>query len=240
MQKYAAPPITEAVIEIRFAPIERQEMEAFAKKVSDRYPSRADQVRKRIQVEIATETIETEADELIRLATEDETKVVLLGATSIGVSRLAPYAGWPELLERFEADWSDLKRVVGYRKIERVAVRYVNRIDLPTDDSGRVEHERFINLHINLPHDFPDLTNYLMAMDFDLADAECSCHVISGPVPSAVIGSASFLLDMDVWRTSSLPQKDAAILDLLRIMRDKKNYLFETFVTDMSRELFGC
>lgn len=215
-------------------------MEVFAKKVSGRYPGRSEQIRKRIQLELATETIQTEADELIRLASEDETQVAVIGATSLAVSRLAPYAGWAELFARFDADWADLRRVVGYKKIGRVGVRYVNRIDLPADDSGRVEHEKYLNLHINLPKDFPDLTNYLMAMDFNLADVACSCHVKTGPIPPAIIGSVSFLLDIDVFRTDNLPQNDIGITELLETIRAKKNNLFETFVTDKSRELFGC
>ncbi len=215
-------------------------MEAFAKKVAGRYPGRAEQIRKRIQLELASETIQTEADELIRLASEDETQVAVIGAASLGVSRMAPYAGWAELFARFEADWADLKRVVGYKKVERVGVRYINRIDLPMDDSGRVEHEDYLNLHINLPKDFPDLTNYLMAMDFNLIDVDCSCHVITGPIPPAIIGSVSFLLDIDVFRTDNLPQKDGSIAELLQTIRAKKNNLFETFVTDKCRELFGC
>jgi uncharacterized protein (TIGR04255 family) len=146
------------VIEIRFAAIERKDMEAFAKRLAGRYPSQAEQNRKRIRVEIESETLESQADDLIRMASDDETQVAVIGATSLGISRMAPYAGWPELFERFVADWADLKRVVGYRKVERVGVRYINRIDLLMDDRGRVEHEDYLNLHINLPEDFPDLT----------------------------------------------------------------------------------
>jgi uncharacterized protein (TIGR04255 family) len=55
-----------------------------------------------------------------------------------------------------------------------------------------------------------------------------------------VPGKLSFSLDIDVWRQVDVPQKDNDVLELLGKMRDAKNQLFETFITDKARDLFNA
>lgn len=61
----------------------------------------------------------------------------------------------------------------------------------------------------------------------------------TGSVPSPLIDHISFVLDIDLVRNQNLPKSDEEVEACLAELRHMKNKIFESFVTDASRELFG-
>src|SRR6202007_3259742 len=84
-----------------------------------------------------------------RLSTEDQTQIVLAWPAQFVFSQLAPYPGWDVFFERFRRDWGLWKRTLGYRKITRIGVRYINRIDIPAAITPIIQQEDYLNIY---PH----------------------------------------------------------------------------------------
>lgn len=235
---YSSPPIIEAHIEFRFDnEISIEDVGKIYKKLSREYPNTTQLTHKHYEVRLDTETLGSQETPITRGATADEADLVLIAPALLSVTRMSPYAGWTDFVERMKRLYTEAKAVTGYRKISRIGVRFVNRLDLSMID-GRVEYEDYFNLRINLPADFPDLAGYLINFRSYSVESECGITVHSGVVEPAVIGCASFVLDIDIAREHNIPQRDDSIFSLLDQMRQEKNRLFETFITDKAREMF--
>lgn len=243
-RNYFAPPIIDATIELRFQnSLSEADRERVSKRLARRYPLSEDGTLQRMLVNVQPTGVATQMnveEPLTRRRSPDTPAVVQIGNFVFGVATGAPYGGWHQLFERFVEDWGAAKRVWKYRPIQRIGMRYINRIDLAPNDSKLVEYEDYLRLRINLPETFPPTTDYELGFQSTVESIKCGVTVQSGTAPAAVPGKLSITLDIDLWRLDDVPQKDAEVLELLGEMRKAKNHLFETFITDKARELFDA
>ncbi|WP_294122790.1 TIGR04255 family protein [Sphingomonas sp.] len=241
---YTSAPIIDAIIELRFGDeLSDADREKVAKKFASEYPIAQEVVHRGINVSVNEDVIGTtmQVEQRITKRTSSETAdVIQIGSRILNVGTGAPYDGWDRLFARFVKNWAVAKRVWGFRPIERIGVRFINRLDLPPNAKGTVDYEDYLNLRINLPKEFPDIFLYNLRFQSPLDEIRSVANILSGTVPDAVPGKASFLLDIDVFRDEDVPQKDADVLAYLEQVRACKNSLFETFITDMARELFDA
>jgi len=63
--------------------------------------------------------------------------------------------------------------------------------------------------------------------------------VNAGTIPSPLIDNTSLLLHIDLFKEQNLPRKEEEIWELFGTLRRQKNVLFEAFITDRAREVFG-
>src|SRR5215831_3346311 len=186
-QPYKQPPITEAVIELRFAePIDPDEIAKVSVDLNSLYPVQQPIIGVQLnllsaqQAGTTAQTIETHGR---RLSTEDQTQIVLIWPQMFVCSQLAPYPGWDVFFQRFSRNWDTWKRTLGYRKIMRIGVRYINRIDIPAT-TPLVEHEDYLNVYPQVPALFPSLTAYNVVAQIPLPDIGCTLTLNSSSVPS--------------------------------------------------------
>jgi uncharacterized protein (TIGR04255 family) len=243
-QPYKQPPITEAVIELRFATaIETDDITKVSAALKSLYPlqqpNRGIEVRLNVpppgqQGVTAAHPIETHGN---RLSTEDQTQIVLVWPAQFVFSQLAPYPGWDVFFERFCRDWAVWKRTLGYRKITRIGVRYINRIDIPAT-APIIEHEEYLNIYPHMPMDFQSLMAYSVVAQLPLPDIGCILTLNSSSAPSQLLGHAAFIVDQDIAKDGDPPQNDEGIYTLLNQIRVKKNEVFEACIKPRARELF--
>lgn len=243
-QPYRQPPITEAVIEIRFATLvsaariaeisgDFESLYPFEQRIADvqvqlNLPSTP-------QAGVTTETIETLAHKRSSL---DQTEILLLRPQNLVVSQLAPYPGWVTFFERFRRDWTLWKKLMSYRKISRIGVRYLNRIDIPIRAEQMIEYEQYINIYPHLPEIFPKVSGYGVQAQIELPDIGCKMTLNSLTQPSIMLGHGGFIIDQDVYIAPNPPQNDEDIYKFLDVVRGKKNEIFEACITPRARELF--
>lgn len=245
-QLYKKPPITEAVIEVRFAePMELTQREKFIASFAPFYPHQQMIRNLALSVQVPPGTDEQPVEQMAQInpqlghrrSSTDLTEILLLWPTNFIVSQLAPYPGWESFFARFARDWKTWKKVAGYRSITRIGVRFINRIDIPITE-GIVEEAEYMNVFPRLPDSFGPLAGYGVQARTPIRDIECNLTVNSAAVPSPLIGHGSFVLDIDIAREANVPQSDHEITNLLGRVRIKKNEIFEACVTDKARELF--
>jgi uncharacterized protein (TIGR04255 family) len=242
-QPYKEPPITEAVIEIRFAtPIEAAHLTEISTDFRSLYPYEQQVTDVRVHLFLPSPqqgattagTVERPGH---RLTSLDQTEILLLWPDMLVFSQLAPYPGWDTFFERFRRDWTLSKKLTGYRKISRIGVRYINRIDIPAPGPV-VQHEQYLNIYPHMPDVFPSLQGYAVQSQVPLPDIGSMLTVNSASVPSPILGHAAFLVDLDIAKENDPPQNDEAIYEFLHRVRIKKNEIFEACITPHARELF--
>lgn len=235
---YSAAPITEAVLELRFADaVDLAEIEKASKKVAARYPSETRHQSKTAKIDLAAEAAEfTDLGISVRRSSVDESDIIVIGPKNFLVSRVAPYQNWEHFFGRISADWKDAKKVFGHRTIERVGLRYINRLDLPQVDNN-VTFEDYLNVFVRLPDMYPVIGPYNLQLEMAVKNPDCMVTINSGVVDPVVPGRVSFLLDIDVAKTDKAPQKTDDLFELLQAMAVKKNEIFESLITDKTRAL---
>jgi uncharacterized protein (TIGR04255 family) len=235
---YPRAPITEAVIDFQFAEmVDARVCDRAKNRLKQIYPNTTDWIE--YHVEVNPQTKASEFHERVRgfrLSDLDETCVVIVANTRFAVSRLAPYAGWDEFRERLVRDWKTFKSVAGYKKIARIGVRYINRIDIPL--AGKpIELSDYIRFYLEVPQPpFPPIDQQFSQAVFSVAGRKIVLN--TGTVPSPLIGYGSVALDIDIACDTNVPQTDDEILSYLETVRDQKNMLFEACITDRARALF--
>lgn len=244
-RRYRAAPIIDAVIELRFEnAISDADRDRVSKRLADRYPLVEEGTHHEILLNVRPGgrfDIQTPAQERItKRRSVDQPDLIQIGGSVFDVATGAPYTHWQNLFDRFVEDWATAKRIWKYRRITRIGVRYVNRIDLEPNEKNLIDYEDYLKLRINLPENFPPTNAYDLGFQFTAEEIKCGVTVRSGTTAPAVPGKMSFTLDIDVWRLVDVPQKDAEVLELLGEMRKAKNKLFETFITPKARKLFNA
>ncbi|MDG2533773.1 TIGR04255 family protein [Sphingomonas sp. HITSZ_GF] len=227
-------PIIEAIMEVQFAGgLNASEVDAVRDALAKFYPDRAETRQTGFVYDIATEAFDLQdARSVFRLSGNDGTEVAIVGPAGFSASQLTPYKSWEVLFERFARDWESVDTVLACRLASRLAVRYVNRIDVPMDEHGTAEYEQYIASHIQLPRSIPTIHDFYLRFALQLPEIGALATVQSAVMPQAVEGKASFALDIDVAKTEGLATDRAGLLKQLSSFRASKNNLYRQLLTD--------
>jgi len=152
------------------------------------------------------------------------------------MSRLAPYDRWEPFRDEARRLWNVYKEALSPRRVSRVAVRYVNRIDIPLPLRDFKDYLRTV------PEVSPDLpqglAGYFMRLEIPMPDIKSGCLLNEAIIKPAAPNVVSVVLDIDVFRTEDLPTEEDDIWRFVEDLRDRKNSVFEACITDKARELF--
>lgn len=244
---YVRPPVVEAVIGINFAqPITDAALATIDRRLSKHYLMHSD--NDQMDLEMST-TIGADNRPVVgaqgrttrghRRTNPSMDEIVILMPDSLTVAQLAPYVGWEAYFSRFQRDFAAHRKNGIHRLISRVGMRYINRVDIPTTGNV-VEHEQFINVYPHVPDVLGAMVGFSMQVNFFLESIGCQTNISTMPVAPVTLGHASFLVDIDIYKSITNPITDDALYGLLREMRREKNRIFEACVTERAREeLFG-
>jgi uncharacterized protein (TIGR04255 family) len=241
MPHYKRPPVIEAVIEVRFggAPLVDQDMEALRKRLSDRYPTPPQQTNN-LNFEVVGTAIRITQQNLgFRILSADGMFTVIVARNSFVTSTSAPYPGWEEFMTVARVNWSDWKRVVDWKELSRIGLRYINRIDVPFDVSGITRLEDYFGFKVDVPESLGDMANFGINAEIPIPESSVKVIINHAPVPSPLVQCNSFLLDLDFSIEQELPANEKGLWEAVEGLRSLKNSVFEACITDKTRELFS-
>jgi uncharacterized protein (TIGR04255 family) len=241
-QLYKRPPITEAVVEIRLeTPLGAPLVERVRDRFLEFYPLPPQSVL-HVAVQVGTETSKLRQQiHAYRLTGPDGADIVIVGPTMLTTSRLAPYEGWEPFISIAMRNWEMWKKLIGWQKISRIGVRFINRIDVPSPDDGPVNLDEYLLFTLQKPQlDLPPMESFAVNQASDLGKDDCKIIINAGSVPSPLVKTTSLILDIDISRQTNLPQSDDDVWALINRIRDYKNFIFENCITDKARGLFNA
>jgi uncharacterized protein (TIGR04255 family) len=152
------------------------------------------------------------------------------------MSRFAPYPCWNDFRAEAQRIWNIYRSVAEPSKVVRVAVRYINRIDIPLPLN---DLEVYLRTVPKVSPDLPQgLSSYFMHLVMPLQDIQSHAVIIETIIDPASPNIVSIVLDIDVFRTIDLPSEEDAMWVLIEQFRGVKNRVFEACITDKARDLF--
>ncbi|MBC7945961.1 MAG: TIGR04255 family protein [Burkholderiales bacterium] len=152
------------------------------------------------------------------------------------MSRLAPYESWNVFRDEARRLWDVYCSVAIPLSVGRLAVRYINRIDIPLPLQDFKDYLRTV------PEVSPDLPQGLSAYFMQLAipqnDIEAMALINQTMIEPASPGVVSVVLDVDIFRTTEFTPQEEGIWQFFEMLHDRKNEVFEACITDKARGLF--
>jgi uncharacterized protein (TIGR04255 family) len=247
MQNYAFPPITEAVIEIRMNNnVDPDDLKKIAAKLNkDFYPDKKENIEINFSLEFnpisGNQSSQVKPKPTgYRLASTDQSDIAIIAPQSLTISRLPPYPGWEKFYERLASAWKVWKRVTKIQDINRIGIRYINRIDIPTVELKNINVADYLNFYANVPV-FPEnpMTEYFIQITKPTSNPLWTANIASFIHQPVLLGKTSLVLDVDIYSTDKLPLNDEQLMSRLFEARELKNQVFKQCITVKTEELFG-
>lgn len=237
---YVSPPIVEAAAQISFSEaIDLREVTEFAESLSKDYPTKNERADIAAQVDVASGKVEADIKKVgFELRDAEGTKVVIAQTASVALSQLAPYPGWDEYSGWLMNGFSQLHKIVGPRKLSRIGLRFINRIDVPFIN-GLAHIESYVNVYPkSLNYGGDNFTRYLVAFSRDVEGTDNKFNIMVGSAESPVPLHAGVQLDIDAYSELQIAFNLKQLRAKLDDLRNLKNTVFEQTITDESRNIF--
>lgn len=151
-------------------------------------------------------------------------------------SQLAPYASWLPFRNEARRLWTQFRNGTQPQTINRLALRYINRIDVP---SPSIDLKEYFRTSPEISPDLPqELTGYFMQLTLPQSDLGGEVLINQTIIPPPRPDMVSVVLDIDLFSDQNVPQSEEAIWDFFERLHVRKNEVFEACITDQTRRLF--
>lgn len=242
--QYENAPITEALIDIRVElppAVTLLDLAPIHEVVKERYPRKRNRIYVQGQLSVGDEIgVGATAKQTpmgFTLTSDDEKQVFQARLDGFTFSRLRPYGNWSELSSEARRLWGIYSRAVAPTRITRLAVRYINQIDVP---QSLIEYKDYFRTVPEVSPDLPQgLSGFFMQLQFPQVDFGGTLILTQMSIQPPAEGFTSVVLDLDVFRENTEAKSDDDLWQLLEVLRNRKNEFFEGCLTEKSRELFG-
>lgn len=239
---YGNAPITEALIDLRVGLLAQNSLASFAeiqKAVIGEYPIREDmqKVEQHLEVGPSIKTTTTQTPVGYRFLSEDKKRIFQAKSNGFTFNWLAPYENWATFSTEAKRLWDIYKSFIPEAQIIRVAVRYINRLDLPLPLGDFKEYLRTVpEVSPSLPQ---GLSDFFMQLQIPQEDLDAMLLLNEAMVPSSKENHISVVLDIDLFRDALLDKDSDEHWDMLEKLRARKNQIFEACITDKTRSLIN-
>jgi len=246
----AAAPVAEAVIDVRAFPSKTWEEPSVRASLEEKLDGYAflDSHRE-IHYEVRSEGEKPPEQSIrdlgwrgVRFQSADSKNIAQFNRDGFVFSRLDPYENWHSFFNAGKSLWSVFKDIAAPVTIDRIGLRFINRIELP---HGELNIERYLKnapvAPVNL--DLPFL-GFMHQETLGVPGYPYAINLIRTiqPPQNPADNGIAIILDIDVFTLQSIAQpvenKDDRLDNILNEMRWLKDKTFFGSITDEGLEVF--
>ena len=245
-KKYNKSPIAEALIDFKIDPlVPKTSIEAirnFHDQIKDQFPEFKNRYKFETKIPLgensktSTKYVDHGVDG-IQFWSSDKKEVLQYRLDGYTFSRLKPYKAWETHFPKAIDYWKKYLDIIKPQSVKRIAVRYVNQIDIP---EIRIKLEDYLTNAPSPPEGLPqDLDQFLTNIIIKKEDGiKARVTRTMQPSPSS---SIRILLDIDVFLFVSLSTNksmEEEVVQQLEKMHLFAEEIFERSLTEKTKELF--
>ena len=237
---YAHAPITEAIIDLKVTLPEgfsANDLENIYADISENFPIK-EQIHAGSLLFQSGPSIKIDASRehhgfLFR--SKDGLRIFQATLSGFTFNRLGPYDTWEEFSGDARRLWEVYKAVCKPSSVVRVALRFINRLDLPGPTLDFNEYLRTVpEVSPVLPQ---GLSGFFMQLQIPQEDLNCTLIINEAFTPPTSPELVSVILDFDLFREHIWQSDDKEIWRFIEELRHRKNLAFEASITDKTRRL---
>jgi len=224
------PPITEAVIDIRVElpnEVSLETLQTIQGLLAPRFPKMDQRFSVEAQFKVDEEGakfigLPSQPDGFL-LSSDKEPVRVQVRLDGFTINMLSPYTKWATFSADARQLWECYKKTARPTKITRLAVRYINRLELAPERD-------FTDFILTVPEIAPKLpqklADYLMRLVIPNESGSIAVLTESTVPRSPSSSTYPIVLDIDVFRFVQLAADDAEIWSIMEELRNYKNLIF--------------
>lgn len=167
-------------------------------------------------------------------------QVVQARLNGFSFSRLEPYEDFDHLKNEARRLWDIYREVARPTKVRRVAVRYINQLNLP---GNRVDPEDYLNAYPYVSERLPDALRSIgpFLMNLQLLQDDLKGVLVFNQALTAPKKPNTVSIVLDFYLSVSDPPvtNEEELWEFFEKLRQRKNEYFEAFITDKTRELIS-
>lgn len=237
-------PIREALIDIQFEPqLTIDALNSFAEAVKSKFDKQTNIWQQSFGLEIVPEgnskTSSEQAVIGIRFDSEKLGHVVQARVNGFTFSKLAPYTDWSEVKNAAQSAWQDFVKFSKPETVNRLAVRYINALELPLPIN---DFSEYLTASPQVPKSLPQgLTAFLQRVVMVDPKSESMAVVtqaLEESQPVAQSNKITIFLDIDSFQVKQFSVSDSELWTSFDVLRDFKNDIFFEHITERAAELF--
>ncbi len=167
---------------------------------------------------------------------KNENKIVQAKLDGFTFNKLPPYENWDKFHKEARELWELYDKIVKPISVDRIALRYINRIEipLPFDDFSE-----YILTNPQIAPGLPQaLSHFLMRIEVhnnEIGAVAIITQTMQKPTKSQKL---PLIFDIDVIKTDNYTGKKSDMWDDFDLLRRFKNEIFFKSITEKTRELF--
>ena len=245
MKTYANPPLIEAICDFHFIPSQPWDWTVFGlvyDRIKGGFPDKVQPPSPMLNVSIGPSLGGPVLGAArMQFRREDGSALVQVGPDNLTVNHLTPYSGWPQYRDMIASVLAVYREVAAPQGLHRLALRYVNRINIPVELMGvrGVEIGDYMLAQPSVPDLVPQVfSSWAQRVETFFNDANMALVLQSGTGPGSEEFPVSFLLDL----TMSPPLQPVVLDDALTWLDQAHmniESVFEECLGPKARELFG-
>jgi uncharacterized protein (TIGR04255 family) len=239
---YSRAPITEALIDIQAQLPQEIKLDVLAQvysSIQNEYPKREEVLMVQGQMIVGESVGATASQSQIGYVvfSNDQKQILQMRLDGFSFSRLAPYNCWEAFRDEAKRLWNIYQSLTHPETIVRLALRYINRLDIPLPIGDLKD---YLRTYPEVSSDLPQgLSGYFMQLQIPQEDLAATLVLNQAIVPPPRPDYVSVLLDLDLFRERNIPNEKIGLWDILEQMHERKNKTFEACITERTRELIN-
>ncbi len=240
-RKYQKPPIIEVVCEFRFDPSSKWDATVpgrIYEQLKKDFPKKRRIQRLGVTVQQQPETsLQVQYEEGMRFLRKDELAFIQVQPHRISVHHLAPYPHWERFKPLIKKGYRAYLKIFPKPKLQRIGLRYINRIVLPDDHRTLDE---FFTLYPSVGRPlFQDYKAFAVYLLLSFENGRDALHLRLASEGVEDEEQLAVLLDLDYFLANPGSVPTSKTLEWVEQAHYRILEVFEEVITDSLRKQFG-
>jgi len=206
-------------------------------KALEGFPISGEMKKRQVTVQMGdkpTEVLTTDEAYGRRYDREDGSEVVQFRRNGLTYSILKNYTSWDVLREAARNAWQRFLAISGPVNVSRLALRYINAIDMPLG----ADFDEYLTAGPRIPKPLPPMVTGFIQRVFVPFDKDGAIAIITQTLETSTAGIIPAILDIEVFGECSLDGASAEVWSRLEKLRGIKNKVFFSSLTPKALELY--
>lgn len=243
MRTYANPPILEAICDFQFAPGQTWDPTLLGlvyDRIKTDFPQKAQAPGPILNVSFGPAP---PVQGRMQFRREDGSALVQVGPDNLTVNHLRPYGGWPRYRDMIAHTLEVYRSVATPQGLTRIALRYINRLEVPADaigESDDVQIGDYVLAQPTVPNGVEStFLNWAQRVEIPFDAAQTILVLQSGTLPASESFPFAFLLDLQMTPSPGPAVALNEVPTWLDQAHENIRTVFEQCLGPKARPLFG-
>jgi len=237
-------PIVEALLDIRVRlaeDLDIQDLEKIHEVIKEDFPTKQEQQFLKGNIHFSSSeppVSETTTSGVIGylFKSSQEDKVVQSRVDGFTFNKLKPYENWKSFSDEAKKFWNSYCQATPPQQILRVALRYINRIEIPLPIE---DFSEYILTNPQIAPGLPQsLSSFLMRLELPHPETDSRAIITQTMDSPTKSNKLPLILDIDVIRDLQDIKDTKRIWSIFEELRHFKDEIFDKSLTDKAKELF--